>query len=295
MADKDAENDKKKKKSVIASLDLKNYKAKYTDSYGLGKPNEIDLDNFLIAEPDSKNDNKKEPQKSDEKPVEKNVPSNLNTTNSANIDSEKLNSTETSNEIVNQAEDSNFLPKQNNVDLPETIKVDRDFEQRIENEANNDFFDEKPLQNVGRNFRSKINRNNENLNQHVDDKDSFEDNNSEKIKNNNRTLHLREPIKVNVRHELKERSMAEDIITPVETKEPPRRTETYGIVISAVALLYSVSTADKALVFLSLSLLLYLMRPIIAAPFGKHSQEIQNAIKGFSIALFIGAIFFVFF
>ena len=70
MADKDDAKDKKKKKSIIASLDLKNYKAKYTDSYGLGKPNEVDLDNFLVAEPDKN----AKPEKPAEKIVEKKAP-----------------------------------------------------------------------------------------------------------------------------------------------------------------------------------------------------------------------------
>ena len=106
---------------------------------------------------------------------------------------------------------------------------------------------------------------------------------------------MRDPITVNIRHEVKNRNGEEEIVEVTDVKEPPRRTETYGIVISAVAFIYSIIAKDKPLVFLSVSLLLYLARPIIAAPFGAYSTSVQNAIKGFSMALFFGAIFFIFF
>lgn len=70
--------------------------------------------------------------------------------------------------------------------------------------------------------------------------------------------------------------------------------ETSGIAISAVMLVYSLSEGDKPLFFLSTSLLLFLLRPLIGALFGKHNRAVQNALYSFSIVLFIGALIFLF-
>ncbi|MBR1728366.1 MAG: hypothetical protein IJ728_02455 [Selenomonadaceae bacterium] len=295
MTEKD-DSTKKKKKSIIASLDLKNYKPKYTDSYGLGKPNEIDLDNFLIAEPDKNN----ESQKSEENFVE----SNSNVVNSV-IDEVKppkvTSSTEKSSvedkpidnkPIENKSEDKFADKKAEDKIIAEALKpskVDNDFERRVNAEAENDFYDDKPVQKIGDNFRSNI------IDRKTDDNSNADSTSNEG--KGNRKINLREPIKVNIRHEIREQfNQLEEVLNNAEEKKsPPRRTETYGIVISAVALVYSIAAADKALFFLSISLLTYLARPIIAAPFGKYNQSIQNALKGFSIVLFFGAIFFAFF
>ena len=277
MADKDESNDKKKRKSIIASLDLKNYKAKYTDSYGLGKPNDANLDNFLIAEPDPKDEAKKETEKIAEKKAPR-VENKINSVPTASNNTTENNNTEPVIEknAVKQMEKST-------ADLPVR---DSDFEKRVNAEADNDFYDEKPAQQIGDTFRSNAIK-----------RKSFalEDLDNEEVKDikPNRKINLREPVTVNIRHEIKDRS--EDIEIVAEEKKPIRRTETYGIIISAVAFVYSIFTKDKPLLFLSVSLLLYLMRPIIAAPFGKYSQSVQNAIKGFSMALFFGSIFFIFF
>ena len=288
MADKDDSNDKKKKKSIIASLDLKNYKAKYTDSYGLGKPNDANLDNFLIAEPDPKDEAKKEAEK-----IAKQETSKAKT--KVNIVPVPTASTPTSATTPKIATENN---KKDPVIDKSTIKQtsksssdfsirDSDFERRVNAEADNDFYDEKPVQQIGDTFRSNvIKRKSSTIENPIDDSEVKD------IKPN-RKLNLREPVTVNVRHEIRDRS--EDIEIDTEEKKPVRRTETYGIIISAVAFVYSIFTKDKPLLFLSVSLLLYLMRPIIAAPFGKYSQPVQNAIKGFSMALFLGSIFFIFF
>ncbi|MBR2180128.1 MAG: hypothetical protein IJ862_07035 [Selenomonadaceae bacterium] len=280
MADNEDSNDKKKKKSIIASLDLKNYKAKYTDSYGLGKPNEIDLDNFLVAEPDPKSEDKKEP----EKIMEKKTP---------NIEA-KVNVAPTVSNTANKINQSELVVDKNNVkktslnsnDLPVR---DSDFERRVNAEADNDFYDDKPIQQIGDTFRSDV------LKRRPVNEDNFNSTGSDNSIETkpNRKINLREPVKVNVRHEIGERF--DGIEVDVPEKKPIRRTETYGIIISAVAFIYSIFTKDKPLLFLSVSLLLYLMRPIIAAPFGKYSHSVQNAIKGFSMALFFGSIFFIFF
>lgn len=70
--------------------------------------------------------------------------------------------------------------------------------------------------------------------------------------------------------------------------------ETSGIAISAVMLIYSLSKGDKPLFFLSTSLLLFLLRPLIGALFGKHNRAVQNALYSFSIVLFIGALIMLF-
>ena len=299
MADKDDSNDKKKKKSIIASLDLKNYKAKYTDSYGLGKPNEVDLDNFLIAEPDTKETQEiKETHKDkaqNPKSSFKKVENTINSINVASNAASTVNSTKSDNVTV----DSKPKP----IEQVKTVSAnqsaravassqpvrDNDFERRVNAEADNDFYDDKPAQQIGDTFRSKAIDRRPTV-ENSSESQSFGDVNEVK---NNRKLNIREPIKVNVRHEIMDRSEYTEVSSTEQ--KPIRRTETYGIVISAVALLYGILTKDKALVFLSVSLLLFLTRPVIAAPFGKYSQAVQNAIKGFSIALFIGSIFFIFF
>lgn len=70
--------------------------------------------------------------------------------------------------------------------------------------------------------------------------------------------------------------------------------ETSGIAISAVMLIYSLSKGDKPLFFLSTSLLIFLLRPLIGALFGKYNRAVQNALYSFSIVLFIGALIFLF-
>ena len=72
------------------------------------------------------------------------------------------------------------------------------------------------------------------------------------------------------------------------------RAETAGAVLSVLMLVYAVSTMDKPLFFMSMSLLSHTLRPLIGALFGKHNREVQNALRGFSIVLFFGALFFLF-
>lgn len=289
ISNKDDSNTKKKKTSIIASLDLKNYKAKYTDSYGLGKPNEVNLDNFLIAEPDPnapKVEDKIKPQEAVKpaqstplRTVDKIVNNSTNTDNAST--KPKPNESVISEKApIQKTQSPTSSPGKSPANLPNR---DSDFERRVNAEADNDFYDEKPPQQIGETFRSGV----------VKRKSNIEDDTNLETTNTNRKLNLREPIKVNVRHQIGEN--IEEIEVEVPSKEPIRRTETYGIVISAVAFLYSIATKDKPLLFLSVSLLLYLMRPVIAAPFGKYSHSVQNAIKGFSMALFVGSIVFIFF
>ena len=276
MADKDEDNGKKKRTSIIASLDLKNYKAKYTDSYGLGKPSEADIDNFLIAEPDPKSENKKNLEQSTAEKksvIDNKVKNAINSVSDKNID-----------KPYNSSNEDNEGSLVSTVSIASPVR-DSDFDKRVNAEADNDFYDEKPSQQIGDTFRSNV----------ITHKSTADDESAKEVKEikGNRKLNLREPITVSIRHEIKDRVDDEEIA--VTEKKPIRRTETYGVVISAVALLYSIAAKDKALLFLSVALFLYLIRPVIAAPFGKYSQAVQNAIKGFSIALFFGSIFFIFF
>ena len=70
--------------------------------------------------------------------------------------------------------------------------------------------------------------------------------------------------------------------------------ETSGIAISAVMLAYSLKEEDKPLFFLSTALLIFLLRPLIGALFGKNNRAVQNALHSFSVVLFIGALLFLF-
>ena len=79
-----------------------------------------------------------------------------------------------------------------------------------------------------------------------------------------------------------------------ELKSKLSRAEQSGAVISAVMLAYSISTQDKPLFFLSMSLVIFLLRPLIGALFGKNNRAVQNALHSFSVVLFIGALIFLF-
>ena len=79
-----------------------------------------------------------------------------------------------------------------------------------------------------------------------------------------------------------------------ELKRRLTHAESSGIAISAVMLVYSLKEGDKPLFFLSTSLLIFLLRPLIGAIFGKHNRAVQNALHSFSLVLFIGALLFLF-
>ena len=79
-----------------------------------------------------------------------------------------------------------------------------------------------------------------------------------------------------------------------EGKRKISHAEASGILISVVMVGYSLVTEDKPLFFLATALLIFLLRPIIGGLFGKHSQTVQNGLHAFSIALFVGALVFLF-
>jgi len=79
-----------------------------------------------------------------------------------------------------------------------------------------------------------------------------------------------------------------------ELKRRLTHAESSGIAISAVMLVYSLKESDKPLFFLSTSLLIFLLRPLIGAFFGKHNRAVQNALHSFSLVLFIGSLIMIF-
>lgn len=80
----------------------------------------------------------------------------------------------------------------------------------------------------------------------------------------------------------------------LEVKQKISHAEASGIVLSVVMSGYSLITEDKPLFFLSTALLIFLLRPLIGGLFGKHNQAVQNALHAFSLALFFGALIFLF-
>lgn len=72
------------------------------------------------------------------------------------------------------------------------------------------------------------------------------------------------------------------------------RIERIGIILSAVMLVYGFATLDKSLIFMAMSLLTGLLRPVVGKMSGKHNRAVQNAMRSFSIVLFFGAILFIF-
>lgn len=70
--------------------------------------------------------------------------------------------------------------------------------------------------------------------------------------------------------------------------------ETSGVAISAVMLVYSLTTQDKPLFFASAALIIFLLRPLIGALCGEHNQAVQNALHVFSLVLFVGALIMLF-
>lgn len=79
-----------------------------------------------------------------------------------------------------------------------------------------------------------------------------------------------------------------------QSKRKISHAEASGVVISGVMLIYSMVEQDKPLFFLSTALLIFLLRPLIGALFGKHNRAVQNALHSFSVVLFIGALIFLF-
>ncbi len=214
--------DKKKKKSVIASLDLKNYKPKYSDPYGDGTARPIYGEEFSREEEAPPTPPAPTP------PVEE--------------------------KIIPPAPPTPTPPVEEKI-IPSTNPQPSAPIEPIEPPK------EKP-------------------------KEKFED-----------IVRRIERNKRKARAVLDAKNTADAPAEPEVDQPNPqhRRVESYGIVISAISLVYSFFVADKAFFFLSMSLLSFLIRPIVGPLFGKHNYAVQNILKGFGIAVFVGAILFIFY
>lgn len=156
------------------------------------------------------------------------------------------------------------IPPLEEISAPQIVEVKTDpkLEKRIFKEAEDTFFDEKPPESAPRKsiFRSKGMQ----------------------------------------RWEAEQRG--EEITPPPPKVEPPKiekprklsRPEKFGIVVSAVMLIYAFVNFDKPLFFLALSLVSHFIRQPLGAMFGKYDAAVQNALHTFSIVIFIGAVMFLF-
>lgn len=72
------------------------------------------------------------------------------------------------------------------------------------------------------------------------------------------------------------------------------RGEKMAIGLVAVILLYEWVNDDSPIVYLCLSFLTYEMRPLAKRFFGRNGQTVSNVMTGFSIAAFIGTLFWIF-
>ena len=146
------------------------------------------------------------------------------------------------------------------------IKTDTKFEERVFAEAQNNFLDEKPkrprkMVDAEEDlpsrpiFRAKLMR-----------EKIFEEKNADK-KTSDKDADLRRKL---------------------------THAEVAGAALSAVMLVYSVTTMDKPLFFMSMALFSHTIRPLVGSFFGKHNRAVQNAMHAFSIVLFLGAILFLF-
>ncbi len=151
------------------------------------------------------------------------------------------------------------------------VKVDAEFEKRVFAEANNNFFDEKPKR-PRRHF------------------------NSDDTATSSRSAFRAKMIKDRLAEEKElEIERKKNFAKDADLRRKLTRAEMVGAALSVAMLAYSISTYDKPLFFMAMSLLSHTLRPLIGGLFGKYNRPVQNALHGFSIVLFFGALFFLFF
>ncbi len=151
------------------------------------------------------------------------------------------------------------------------VKVDAEFEKRVFAEANNNFFDEKPKR-PRRHF------------------------NSDDTATSSRSAFRAKMIKDRLAEEKElEIERKKNFAKDADLRRKLTRAEMVGAALSVAMLAYSLSTYDKPLFFMAMSLLSHTLRPLIGGLFGKYNCPVQNALHGFSIVLFFGALFFLFF
>ena len=161
------------------------------------------------------------------------------------------------------------LPKVEEVKIVE-VEVDAEFEKKVFAEADNDFHDEKPKR-PKRNWYSEDND--------VPSRSSF------------RAKAMVEKI---AEEKLDKHLDKKNNDSDADLRRKLTRAETVGVALSAIMMVYSFSTMDKSLFFVALSLFTHTLRPLIGGFFGKYNRPVQNALRGFSIAIFFGAIFLLF-
>ena len=81
------------------------------------------------------------------------------------------------------------------------------------------------------------------------------------------------------------------VIEPEEKGPMFSRGQKMSMVISAALLVYAVVSSDVPLAFLTTSFLLFLLRPLAERSVG---SRLSNAMKGFAIALGVGAVVLAF-
>ena len=73
------------------------------------------------------------------------------------------------------------------------------------------------------------------------------------------------------------------------------RGEFSGLLLAIVALCYGYAVDDLPLMFASISLIVFFARPLAYHFMAERGRSIANAMQGFSIALFLGALAMVIF
>lgn len=84
-----------------------------------------------------------------------------------------------------------------------------------------------------------------------------------------------------------------DIDARERAKEPERifsRGEQTGIVLTSLIFAYGWTEGDLSLIFFCLSFLMFELRKIVVRFSRTYGQSIANAMRGFSIALVLGAL-----
>ena len=165
------------------------------------------------------------------------------------------------------------VPPQEKISQPPKPEIDSEFEKRIFAEAENDFFEEKTPQNIGKNIRS-------NFSEQAEKRPNFYN----KV--------LKEKFE-----ELEDDDKTEDELSHEYDPELYRkltRVELSGVALSGLAIFYSLMNMDKPLFFLSFSLFVHLIRPLVGGMCGKYNRAVQNGLRSFSFVLFAGSIIFLF-
>ena len=156
---------------------------------------------------------------------------------------------------------------------PEKIQVaeNKDFEKRVFAEAENDFYEEKSPQNIGRNMRTQV------------------------TEESSGQAAFRNKILKKQFEDLKDDN-AKDLPPDYDPElyRKLSRAELAGLGISIITMFYSFIHLDKPLFFLAASLFTHLIRPLVGGMCGKYNRAVQNGLRSFSLTLFVGALILLF-